>query len=273
MQAIGYFTWGPSPVLLDFGLIQIRYYGLFFAMAFLLGFHLVQKMFVLENKPIKVLDSLLTFMVMGTLIGARLGHCLFYEADFYLSHPIEIVKFWKGGLASHGAVVGILLSVWIFNQKNKEFSYIWLLSRISVVVALAGAFIRSGNFFNSEIIGTPTQVPWAVVFSRVDFLPRHPTQLYEAICYLITFVLLYALYLRSAGKIQPRKLLGAFFILVFLARFLLEYTKEPQASFELSLPLHMGQILSIPLILLGLALLFVVKDVQVTENAQVIKNA
>lgn len=260
MQAIGYFTWGPSPVLLDFGLVQIRYYGLFFALAFLLGFHLVQKMFILEDKSLKVLDPLLTHMVLGTLVGARLGHCFFYESDFYLSHPQEIIKFWKGGLASHGAAVGILLSIWLFCRRHKEFSYLWLLSRLSIVVALGGAFIRSGNFFNSEILGVPSQVPWSVVFSRVDFLPRHPTQLYEAISYLFIFCFLYYMYLKSAGRIAPRKLLGAFFILVFSARFLLEYTKEPQAAFELSLPLHMGQILSVPLVLLGLTLLLVVKD-------------
>ena len=267
MEAIGYFNWGPSPVLLDFGLVQIRYYGLFFAIAFLLGFHFVQKMFILEKKSTIVLDPLLTHMVIGTLLGARFGHCFFYEADFYLSHPIEILKFWKGGLASHGAAVGILLSIWLFCQKHKEFSYIWLLSRLSIVVALGGGFIRTGNFFNSEIFGIPSQVPWSIVFSKVDFMPRHPTQLYEAICYFLIFGFLYFMYLRSKGLIQPRKLLGAFFILVFSARFVLEYTKEPQASFELSLPFHMGQILSVPLILLGLTLLLVVKDMQVTSDA------
>lgn len=260
MEAIGYFTWGPNPVFLDFGLVQIRYYGLFFALAFLIGFHLVQRMFILENKPQDVLDPLLTYMVVGTLLGARLGHCLFYEPDFYLSHPLEILKFWKGGLASHGAVIGILLSIKIFQNKHKNFSYIWLLSRLCITVALAGAFIRTGNFFNSEILGVATQVPWAVVFSRVDFLPRHPTQLYEACSYLLTFIFLYTMYLRSAGKIQPRKLLGAFFVLVFSARFFLEYTKEAQAAFELSLPLHIGQLLSLPLIILGFVLLLIVKD-------------
>ena len=260
MQAIGYITWGPSPILLDLGLLQIRYYGLFFALAFLLGFYLMQKMFKLEDKPQEVLDPLLTYMVVGTLIGARLGHCLFYEADYYLSNPIEIIKFWKGGLASHGASIGILTSIWFFVKKFKGFSYIWLLSRLSIVVALGGGFIRTGNFFNSEIFGTPSQFPWSVVFTKIDFLPRHPTQLYEAISYFLIFSLLSWAYFKSKGKIKPQKLLGAFFFLVFSARFLLEYTKEPQAAFEMNLPLHMGQLLSIPLVLLGLYLFTMFSD-------------
>ncbi len=269
MQAIGYLNWGPSPVLLDLGLVQIRYYGLFFALAFLLGFYLMQKMFKLENKSTEALDPLLTYMVIGTLLGARLGHCLFYEANYYLSNPIEIIKFWRGGLASHGASIGILLSIWFFVKKYKDFSYVWLLSRLSIVVALGGAFIRTGNFFNSEILGIPSQYPWSVVFTKIDFLPRHPTQLYEAISYLSIFALLYWAYSKSAGKIKPSKLLGAFFFLVFTARFLLEYTKEPQAPFAASLPLHMGQILSIPLMLLGVYLFTIYRDIS-SNNKDVI---
>lgn len=265
IQAIGYLNWGPSPILLDLGLVQIRYYGLCFALAFLIGFYLMQKMFRLENKSIEVLDPLLTYMVVGTLVGARLGHCLFYEADYYLSNPVEIIKFWKGGLASHGASIGILLSIWLFVKKYKDFSYVWLLSRLSIVVASGGAFIRTGNFFNSEIFGVPSQYPWSVVFTKIDYLPRHPTQLYEAISYFCIFLILSSTYFKSEGRVNPSKLLGAFFFLVFTARFLLEYTKEPQAAFELNLPLRMGQILSIPLMLLGVYLFTIYKDVSTSK--------
>jgi len=212
----------------------------------------MQKMYRLEGKDPENVDTLLTYMVFGTLLGARLGHCLFYEPDYYLSNPIEILKFWRGGLASHGAALSICAVLYLYSRQHKDEPYIWLLSRIGVVVAGAGFFIRLGNFFNSEIIGVPSFLSWAVVFTRIDQIPRHPTQLYESISYLLIFGFLYRLYFSSKGKVHPKKLLGWFFVLVFGVRFILEFTKEHQAAFAIGFPLRMGQILSIPLIVLGL---------------------
>ena len=250
-----YLTWNVDPEIISFGPLAIRYYGLLFAIAFVLGYRLMTKMYKLEGKRLEDLDSLFFTMFLSTLLGARLGHCFFYEADYYLAHPIEILMVWHGGLASHGAAIGILLGLWIYTRKHRDQPYLWLVSRMSITVALAGFFIRTGNFFNSEILGHPSVLPWAVIFSRVDKMPRHPAQLYEAFSYLLIFCLLNFLYNRSKGKISPYTLTGLFFTLVFSARFILEFFKENQAEFEYQLPLHMGQLLSLPLIALGLMLL------------------
>lgn len=251
-----YFTWHIDPEIFSFGPVAVRYYGLFFAIAFILGYRLMTKMFKWEGKPLADLDSLFFTMFLSTLIGARLGHCLFYEANYYWTHPLEIIMVWHGGLASHGAAIGILFGLWFYTRLHPNQPYLWLVSRMSITVALAGFFIRTGNFFNSEILGRPSTVPWAVVFSRVDGIPRHPVQLYEAGTYLLIFLLLNILYNRSRGKISANLLTGLFFTLIFSARFFLEYLKEAQATFEYQLPLHMGQLLSLPLIALGLVLLW-----------------
>lgn len=256
MNPADFFHWGPSPILLSLGPLQLRWYGLLFASGFVVGFYIMQKMYRLEGKDPENVDTLLTYMVAGTLLGARLGHCLFYEPDYYLSHPIEILKFWRGGLASHGAAIGIFSALYIYSKRHKDEPYLWLMSRMGVVVAGAGFFIRLGNFFNSEIVGVPSFFSWAIVFTRIDQIPRHPTQLYESISYLLIFAFLCRLYFKSKGLISPEKLLGWFFVLVFGVRFLLEFTKEYQAAFAVGLPLRMGQLLSIPLVLAGLYFLF-----------------
>jgi prolipoprotein diacylglyceryl transferase len=191
--------------------------------------------------------------VVGTLAGARLGHCLFYEPEIYLRDPIRILKIWEGGLASHGGGIGIFLMLWWFSRKHREFSYLWLLDHLCVGVALAGVFIRTGNLFNSEILGKATDVPWAFVFDRIDAVPRHPTQIYEALSYLVIFIVLWKWYRSPAKPAKyPGRIFGTFLMLCFGVRFLIEFAKENQVAFEQSLPLNMGQLLSIPMVGAGL---------------------
>ena len=195
-------------------------------------------------------------MVLGAVLGARLGHCLFYDPAYYLSNPLEILKIWQGGLASHGGVVGMLIAMYVYAKQTADVSLLWLLDRMTLVIALGSFFIRCGNFFNSEILGIATAVPWAIVFSHIDSLPRHPAQLYEAAVYLSLFILLLFLYLKHEEKLKPGFMMGLLMVIIFASRFLIEFVKIPQESFEPILSLNMGQWLSIPVILLGLYLIF-----------------
>ncbi|MFA6570885.1 MAG: prolipoprotein diacylglyceryl transferase [Bacteroidota bacterium] len=248
--------WNVRPEIFSLGVITVRWYGLLFTLGFVIGYIIMQVFFKKEEKDLKYLDALTVYMLIGTVVGARLGHCLFYSPGYYLSHPIEILKVWEGGLASHGAGIGILLALWLFSRKYKEFSMLWILDRIAVVVALAGSFIRLGNFMNSEIIGKPSNLPWAVVFERVDLIPRHPAQLYESFAYLSIFILLITIYFVQKAKFPDGYIFGLFLTLVFGIRFLLEFLKESQVSFESTLPIDMGQILSIPFIAAGIFLFY-----------------
>ena len=252
---LNYIEWSVSPELFPGSWLPVRWYGLLFAAAFFFGYLVLMRVFKHENLPIKLLDQLATYMVIATIIGARLGHVFFYEPQYYLSHPAEILMVWKGGLASHGAAIGILFALWLFSRKNKK-PYFWILDRIVIVVALGGFFIRMGNLMNSEIIGEPATVPWAFIFTSVDQIPRHPAQLYEALSYLAIFGFLYWYYWKSDGKPKPGFIFGLFLILLFTVRFLIEFVKEPQVPFESDMLLNMGQILSIPFIFIGIIILF-----------------
>jgi prolipoprotein diacylglyceryl transferase len=191
-------------------------------------------------------------MMLGTIIGARLGHCLFYEPEYYLSHPLEILFIWKGGLASHGGSIGVLIAVWLYKRKHPDQGYIWLADRLSIAVAFTAACIRIGNFFNSEILGKPSDLPWAIVFKYAgETVPRHPAMLYEALSYLILTGLLLILYKVKEGK-KRGQMIGLMLFWIFTSRFFIEFYKENQVAFENELPLNMGQILSIPFIILGL---------------------
>lgn len=247
--------WDVSPDIFSIGPVTIRWYGLLFAASFIVGYQLMMVIFNKEGRSEKDLNDLVWYMVIGTVAGARLGHCLFYSPEYYLSHPLEILMVWKGGLASHGAAIAIPLSLYLYIRSRKGFTFLWIMDRVVITVALSGFFIRMGNLFNSEIFGKPTDVPWAFVFSIVDGQPRHPTQIYEAIAYLIIFILLLRMYLRPKGKIKEGKLFGIFLILVFGFRFFVEFLKENQSQFEEGLILNMGQLLSIPLVLLGMYIL------------------
>jgi prolipoprotein diacylglyceryl transferase len=248
----GYILWNWDPEFLSLGPITIRYYGVMFMLAFLVGYALMKSIYRREEKPEPDLDVLLTTMMIGTVAGARLGHCLFYDPAYYLSNPLRILKVWEGGLASHGAAIGIFAALYHFSRKRPDQPYLWLLDRTVITVALAGFFIRLGNFFNSEILGLPADVPWAVVFLRHDALPRHPAQLYESLAYAMVFLGLYRVYRKLGARTPPGFLLGLFLVAVFVFRFFIEFVKERQAAYEAALPLSVGQILSIPLVFLGI---------------------
>jgi prolipoprotein diacylglyceryl transferase len=177
--------------MFSIGPITVRWYGLLFAMAFIVGYKILTWMYKRDGKPENDVEQLTVYMIIGTVIGARLGHCLFYNPEYYLAHPIEILMVWKGGLASHGAAVGILISMYIYSNLKKDQSYLWVMDRVVIATALGGSFIRLGNLFNSEIIGKPADVPWAFIFTKIDDVPRHPTPLYESLAYLIIFLILH----------------------------------------------------------------------------------
>ncbi len=225
------------------------------------------KIFKEEGKKEDDLNDLLWYMIIGTVAGARLGHCLFYNPSYYLSNPMEILMIWHGGLASHGAAIGILLSLYLYSKKKADQSFLWILDRVVITVALAGFFIRTGNLFNSEIIGKPTDVPWSFVFERIDNIPRHPTQIYEATAYLLIFLYLITLYNKYGEKIKEGFLFGLFLITVFGFRFFVEFFKEVQEGWERDLALDMGQILSIPLVIAGILILYKLKF-KITDSVQ-----
>ena len=255
---LAFIEWSISPEIFHLGPISVRWYGFLFAMAFVAGYFIMTWVFKKEKRPQPDLEQLSVYMIFGTVIGARLGHCLFYNPVYYLSNPIEILKVWEGGLASHGAAIGILVAVYLFSKKKKNYSFLWIIDRIVIVVALAGTFIRLGNLFNSEIIGKPANVAWAFIFTSVDDLPRHPTQLYESIAYLIIFLILILIYYKGFEKNRSGLLFGLFLLLVFTFRFFVEFLKENQSAFEKGMILDMGQLLSIPFIIAGI--IFIIKS-------------
>jgi len=251
--------WDVDPEIFKIGPIAVRWYGLLFALGFLLGYYIVERMFKKEGIPLEWLEKLFLYTMIATVVGARLGHVFFYGWEFYSQHPIEILKIWHGGLASHGATIGILAALYLYSKKVSKKSILWVLDRVAIPVALAGFFIRTGNLMNSEIIGTQTELSWGFQFVRASIYeplaPRHPAQLYEAICYLFSFGILMYMYWKTNAKEFAGRLIGAFFMLIFTARFFIEFIKENQEAFEEGMTLNMGQWLSIPFILLGAYLL------------------
>ena len=259
-----------SPEIFNLGGISIRYYGLLFAVAFILGYKVEEKMFKSEGLPMAWLDKLWLYVAIATIVGARLGHCIFYDWAYYSQHPLEMIlpvrfspefKFTGyQGLASHGAAIGIIAGLWYYSRKVSKKSIFWILDRAVIPIALAGFFIRTGNLMNSEIVGLPTNMPWGLRFMNSDLpnpeLPRHPAQLYEAICYLFSFFVLMYLYWRTNVKKKMGFIFGAFLILIFSARFIIEFVKEVQEPWEAGMALNMGQILSIPFILAGIFMLW-----------------
>ena len=259
-------NWNISPEIFRVGGFALRYYSLMFVLAFIISYYLLSRIFKKENVPQRLLDKLLLYVFIGTLAGARLGHTLFYEFGYYKNHLLEIIlpftftndRFeFTGyqGLASHGGAIGILLAVGLYCKKYKQ-SFLWVMDRLVIVVALSGFFIRVGNFFNSEIIGKPTNHSWGVIFERVDLIPRYPAQLFEAFSYLLIFGLLWLIYRRKGINLPKGFLFGLFLILVFTVRFFIEFLKENQEPFEAAWPLNLGQLLSLPFILVGLFFVF-----------------
>lgn len=248
----------PSPEIQQIGPIQIRWYGLLFAGAFVCGAFIMYQMYQDAGRTQEDLDSLIMYIAVATVIGARLGHVLFYDFQLYLNHPSEIIKIWHGGLASHGAAIGILLAMYLYVKKYKDMSFLWLADRVVVSVAIGGTLIRLGNFMNSEIVGQPTNLPWGIVFSRrpdLAMIPRHPSMLYEALLCLFTFGTLWYIYKHYKNKPPEGAMFSIFLVMLFGGRFFLEYLKHQQAAFATGI-LNMGQWLSIPLVVFGLWLLF-----------------
>lgn len=252
--------WGITPEIFSMEepfRLAVRWYGLLFATGFIVGQYVMTGFFQKEGKRVEDIDELLLYMVISTIIGARLGHCLFYHPDYYLSNPIEILKIWEGGLASHGGTIGILIGLYLYTRKKADQSYLWLVDRIVIVTAFGGACIRLGNLMNSEIVGLPTDLPWGFIFElRGEDFARHPAQLYESLSCLLLFVLLYFGYYKKDGKIAEGQFFGIFLIYVFGLRIIYETLKENQVAFEDEMMLNMGQILSIPVVLLGFYLIY-----------------
>ena len=248
---LSYVHWNPDPEIINVFGLSIRYYGLFFAGGLILCIYILGWIYKRENIPSVYLDKLTMYCIIGIIAGARLGHCLFYEPAYYISNPLEILKIWEGGLASHGGVLGLLIAMYIYSRRTKH-PMIDTADLITVVAGLEFAFIRLGNFMNSEIIGMSTTKPWGVIFERVDSIPRHPTQLYEAISYFIIFAALMILYKKGRDRLKNGFFFGFGSALFFTARFIIEFVKEDQVGFEEGMTLNMGQLLSIPFILIGI---------------------
>ena len=262
----GILNWNVDPVIyMITDSFPLKYYGALFACGLLLGYYIVRNVYKKEGFPLDNLDSLLVYVIVGTILGARLGHCLFYEPAYFLEHPIEILlpiqkvagvyKFVGfQGLASHGGSIGVLIAMLLYCRKYKV-KFLWLLDKMALGVPVTAVFIRLGNFMNSEIYGKPTNGNWGVVFQRDDLIPRHPTQLYEAFAYLLILVVVLQMYKTERFRNVNGLIFGTFITLVFLARFIIEFFKENQEAFENNMLINMGQILSIPFILIGLALI------------------
>lgn len=287
---LNYITWNVDPVLFHLGNLQVRWYGLLWALGFLIGYFIMKRIYQREKMAEDALDKLLIYMLVSTVVGARLGHCLFYEPDYYLSNPLKIFAVWEGGLASHGGAIGILIGLWLYvrnyNKSKKEkndlqhINYIWILDRIVVAVCLVGALIRVGNVINHEIYGTPTSLPWGFVFMRgaeqfcgtvdnytacnawdapcppTEWLPCHPTGLYEAFfCLVAMGILLWMYYKRDLGHKQPGLMFGTFLVIIFGLRICIEFLKNVQVEFERNMVFDMGQWLSVPFVLIGIGMI------------------
>ena len=274
--------WHVNPAILHIGNFELRWYSLLFISGFILGWYIFRWFFRREGVPEKLLDPLLYTLLIGTIVGARLGHCIFYEPSYYFAPFValfggtpdpriaeygmtnwqafwEIFMPWKGGLASHGGTIMLLLCMWWFARKYGkpyDMDFVWILDHLCIAVAFAACFIRLGNLFNSEIYGDVTNLPWGFIFDlRGETEPKHPTQLYEALSYLLLGIGLILLYKYAYKKTWRGTYIGIFFIVCFGSRFLIEFIKEPQVAFETKMTLDMGQWLSIPFILLGIGLL------------------
>ena len=262
---LDFITWTANPNLFD-GFVTIRWYGLMFVIGFWIGYRIMYSFFKHEGAPEAWLDTLLIYVVVATIVGARLGHVFFYQWDYYSANPMEILKIWHGGLASHGGTIGIIIAIIIFSRLVSKRSPLWTFDRLVIPIALVGALIRMGNLFNHEIYGHATNLPWGFRFiENIDqwmagaqpifSAPSHPTQIYEALAYLALFGLLMWMYWKKNAEARPGLIFGVFLTWLFSARFVIEYVKNDQVEFEKDMILNMGQQLSIPFIIAGIILI------------------
>ncbi|MDD6210819.1 MAG: prolipoprotein diacylglyceryl transferase [Bacteroidales bacterium] len=272
---ISFITWAADPAIFTIGSREIRWYGLAFAIGFLIGYKIVELMWKREKLPMDWLDKLFLYTIAGTIVGARLGHCLFYDPAYYLSRPIEILKIWEGGLASHGGTLGIIIAIYFFSKRVSHKSMLWAFDRLVVPTGLVACFIRLGNLMNHEIYGHPTDLPWGFRFilnlhdwkmgaEPLYSLPSHPTQIYEALCYLCIFIICMWLYFKKKAYEREGLLFGVFMVWVFGTRFFIEFLKEVQEPFEKGMVLNMGQLLSIPFVVVGIY--FIVKALKTKKT-------
>lgn len=269
-------TWEASPVIFSLGPLSVRWYGLFWALSFYIGYEIVSRIFKKEGIGQQEIDSLLIHIAVGSIVGARLGHCFFYDFNYYISNPVEILFIWQGGLASHGGALGIILAVIRYHRKVSSKSFFWTADRLLIAVALAAMFIRMGNLMNHEIYGFETDKPWGFRFisnvghwmagyDPVFTNPVHPTAIYEGIGYLFIFLTMMVMYFKFIHKLYDGFMAGYFLITLFVWRFFVEYFKEPQESMSGGFiytimdffNINMGQLLSVPMIILGIAVLVV----------------
>ncbi|MBR8729792.1 Phosphatidylglycerol--prolipoprotein diacylglyceryl transferase [Porphyromonas levii] len=262
---IGVITWTLDPILFQFGGIRVGWYGILFAVGLIVfGGGILGKMWKHEGLSDQSYNWLVVYILVATVVGARLGHCLFYEPAYYLANPLEILQTWKGGLASHGGVIGIMVAVYLYSKKVSKQSMLWTFDRLCVPTGLVAAMIRLGNLANHEIYGHATDVPWAFRFIEnipqwqmgaepIFTAPSHPTQLYEALTYLLTFGVCMWLYWKKDAYKHEGLIFGVAMIMIFVARFLIEFVKNDQVGFEVDMSLNMGQWLSLPFILIGIA--------------------
>ncbi|MBQ2005984.1 MAG: prolipoprotein diacylglyceryl transferase [Bacteroidales bacterium] len=254
-------NWNPDPVLIHLGPLELRWYSLLFMSGFIIGWYIFKWFSKREKMDLSYLDSLLVTLIIATLVGARLGHCLFYQPDYYLGSWkgfLEIFMPWKGGLASHGGAIALLVAMWWYAKRYGQkygFDFLWMMDRLCITVAFAGCMIRLGNLMNSEIYGDVTNLPWGFVFERNgETLAKHPTQIYEALSYLLLGLGLVWTYKHKLDKVYRGFFFGTFLIGCFGMRFLIEFIKEPQVGFEETMVLNMGQLLSIPFVVAGVAI-------------------
>lgn len=266
---LDFITWTVNPNLID-SFVTVRWYGLAFAIGFWIGYEIMWRIFRHEGAPEKWLSSLFIYVVVATIVGARLGHVFFYDWSYYSQHLGEIFKIWEGGLASHGGTIGIIIAIFLYSRFVTHRSPLWTFDRLVIPIGLVGAMIRLGNLMNHEIYGGPTDLPWGFCFianvnrwmqgaEPVFTVPSHPTQIYEALCYLALFGLLMWMYWKHNAQRRPGLIFGIFLTVLFSARFFIEYIKNVQESWEISLRqscgMDMGQVLSIPFIIIGIALI------------------
>ena len=264
---LNYVVWDVNPYIFTFpesfpllGGRPVAWYGLLWAMVFVVGYLIMKKIYKKEGLSDDMLDKLVFGTLIFTIVGARLGHCLFYEPGYYLANPEKFLYVWEGGLASHGGAIGILIWLLIYSKKLKK-PYLWILDRVVIAVAIGGAFIRTGNLMNSEIYGYETTLPWGFKFVRdwapgtpIEAIPAcHPTQIYEAlVCVIVFAILMYLYFKKDTAEKRMGFFFGFFCTVIFGSRILIEFIKQPQVEFENSMVLDMGQWLSIPFVLVGI---------------------
>ena len=248
--------WNVDPEAFSIGPLTVRWYGMLWACGFMACYYAFKELLKFDKLSEDYAYDALWYMMIGTIIGARVGDCFFYHPMYYLQNPLEIFAMWRGGLSSHGGACGILIALYLLSRKTKK-PYIWTLDRVVIVIGVMGFCIRMGNLMNSEVYGIQTDLPWGFIFERNrETLPKHPTQIYEALWYAMTYIVLRFVYRKTGNNPRPFLIFGIFLIMVFVFRFCVEFIKNPQEDFEIGMMFNMGQWLSVPFIILGVIMLF-----------------